>query len=135
MHIVIFVTTKDQAQANRIAEKLVQEKLIACANIVAGGVQSIFRWEGKVDRAEEVLLILKSRRRHFPTIVKRVKALHSYNVPEIIALPIVEGNKDYLKWLTESTTLIAMEGAKRLAHLGGTEKKLKKIPRRRTADA
>lgn len=134
MHIVIFVTAKDQAQADKIAGKLVEEKLIACANIVPG-IQSIFRWEGKVDRAQEVLLILKSRRRHFPTIVKRVKALHSYNVPEIIALPIVEGNKDYLKWLTESTTLIAMEGAKRLAHLGGTEKKLKKIPRRRTADA
>lgn len=102
MHIVILVTAKDQAQANQIAAKLVQEKLIACANVVPG-VQSVFRWEGKVDRAQEVLLILKSHRRHFPAIVKRVKALHSYDVPEVIALPIVEGNKDYLKWITETT--------------------------------
>lgn len=109
MHIVILVTAKDEAQANKIAERLVEEKLIACANIVPG-VQSIFRWpvgslreEGKADRAQEVLLVLKSRRRHFPAIVKTVRALHSYDVPEVIALPIVEGNKDYLDWLTAST--------------------------------
>ncbi len=102
MHIVILVTAKDEAQANKIAERLVEEKLIACANIVPG-VQSIFRWQGKVDRAQEALLVLKSRRRHFPAIVKTVKALHSYDVPEVIALPIVEGNKDYLKWISEST--------------------------------
>ncbi len=102
MYIVILVTAKDEAQANKIAEKLVAEKLVACANIVPG-VQSIFRWDGKVDSAKEVLLVLKSRRRHFPIIVKTIKALHSYDVPEVIALPIIEGNKDYLKWLTEST--------------------------------
>ena len=102
MYIVIFITTKDKEQAGTIAEKLVADKLIACANIVRG-IQSIFRWEGKVDRTEETLLILKSRRRHFPRIIQTVKALHSYDVPEIIALPIVEGNKDYLKWITEST--------------------------------
>ena len=102
MHIVIFVTAKDGAQAKRIAEKLVAEKLAACANIVSG-IQSIFHWKGKVDRAREVLLVLKSRRRHFPAIVKTVKAMHSYDVPEIIALPIIEGNKDYLQWITDST--------------------------------
>lgn len=102
MHIVILVTAKDEVQANKIAEKLVAEKLVACANIVPG-VQSIFHWKGKIDRAQEALLILKSRRRHFPAIVKRVKVLHSYDVPEIIALPIVEGNKDYLQWITDST--------------------------------
>ena len=102
MHIVILVTAKDEAQSQRIAEKLVAEKLVACANIVPG-IQSIFRWKGKVDRAKEVLLVLKSRRRHFPVIVKIVKAMHSYDVPEVIALPIIEGNKDYLNWLTEST--------------------------------
>lgn len=102
MHIVIFVTAKDEVQANKIAEKLVAEKLVACANVVSG-VQSIFRWDGKIDRAREVLLILKSRRRHFPAIVKAVKALHSYDVPEVIALSIVEGNEDYLKWMSEST--------------------------------
>lgn len=102
MHIVILVTAKDETQAKRIAENLIAEKLVACANIVPG-VQSIFRWKNKVDRAQEVLLVLKSRRRHFPLIVKTVQAVHSYDVPEVIALPIIEGNKDYLKWLTEST--------------------------------
>ncbi len=102
MHIVILVTAKDEAQANKIAEKLVAEKLVACANIVPG-IQSIFRWKGKVDRAKEVLLVLKSHRRHFPAIVKTVQSLHSYDVPEVVALPIIEGNKDYLNWLTEST--------------------------------
>ena len=102
MYIVVLVTAKDEAQANKIAEKLVAEKLAACANIVPG-IQSIFHWKGKLDRAQEVLLILKSRRRHFPAIVKTVQALHSYDVPEVIALPIIEGNKDYLDWLTEST--------------------------------
>ena len=102
MHIVIFVTVQDAAQADKIAGKLAADKLIACANIVPG-IRSIFRWKGKVDRAQEVLLVLKSRRRHFPSIVKTVKALHSYDVPEIIALPIVEGSKDYLNWITEST--------------------------------
>ena len=102
MYIVVLVTAKDEAQAHKIAEKLVAEKLAACANIVPR-IQSIFHWKGKLDRAQEVLLILKSRRRHFPAIVKTVQALHSYDVPEVIALPIVEGNKDYLNWLTEST--------------------------------
>lgn len=102
MHIVILVTAKDEAQANKIAEKLVAEKLVACANIVPG-IQSIFRWQGKVDRAREVLLVLKSRRRHFSVIVKTIKAMHSYDVPEVIALPIIEGNKDYLQWITDST--------------------------------
>lgn len=102
MYIVIFVTAKDEAQANRIAEKLVQDRLVACANIVPG-IQSVFWWDGKVDRAQEVLLILKSRRRHFHAIAKTVHALHSYDCPEVIALPIVEGNKDYLKWMMEST--------------------------------
>ena len=102
MYIVVLVTAKDEAQAHKIAEKLVAEKLAACANIVPG-IQSIFHWKGKIDRAQEVLLILKSRRRHFPSIVQAVKSLHSYDVPEVIALPIVEGNKDYLNWLTEST--------------------------------
>ncbi len=102
MHLVIFVTAKDEAQANSIAERLVADRLIACANIILG-VQSIFRWKEKVDRCQEVLLILKAPRRHFSKIIQTIKALHSYEVPEIIALPIISGNKDYLKWMTEVT--------------------------------
>ena len=101
MHIVIFVTTKNVREANKIAAKLVEDKLIACANVVKG-IKSIFRWEGKVDKADEVLLVLKSKKSCFAEIVKTVKLLHSYKVPEIIALPIIDGNKDYLKWVNES---------------------------------
>ena len=101
MHIIIFVTAKNVREANTIATALVKGKLIACANIV-NGVRSIFTWKGKVDKANEALLILKSKKSCFPKIVNKVKKLHSYDVPEIIAMPIVGGNKDYLKWIDES---------------------------------
>lgn len=101
-HIVIFVTAKDAAEARKISRKLLEEKLIACANI-AGNIESLFRWEGKIDRAGEVLLILKSRAALLEKIIAAVKTAHSYDVPEVIALPIVGGNLDYLKWVDEST--------------------------------
>ena len=101
MNIVVLITSKDQAEAERIAQKLLEEKLIACANIV-GGVKSLFWWQGKIDGSAEVLLILKSRESLFKKIIKTVKSLHSYEVPEIIALPIIEGNPDYLRWIDES---------------------------------
>ena len=101
MHIVVFVTAKDAAQARRIAQRLVKEKLVACVNIIKG-VQSLFWWEGKVDGAKEVLLVIKTRRSVFSKVVKAVKACHTYNVPEIIALPIVAGNPDYLAWINAS---------------------------------
>lgn len=100
MYIVVFVTAKNVQQANKIANALVTEKLIACANIV-NGVRSIFSWQGKVDKADEVLLVLKSKKSCFDRIVRRVRELHSYDVPEIIALPIVAGHKDYLNWVQE----------------------------------
>lgn len=101
MYIVIFITAKNAREANKIAAKLVADKLIACANIIKG-VKSIFRWQGKVDKADEVLLVLKSKKSCFPKIVKTVKSIHSYDVPEIIALPIIDGNKDYLNWIEKS---------------------------------
>ena len=101
MYIVIFVTTKDVKQAQKIANGLLQDKLIACANIV-GGVRSLFWWEGKVDSAKEALLILKTKKSLFKKAAARVRALHSYQTPEIIALPIIEGNEDYLKWISAS---------------------------------
>ena len=101
MHIVVFITTKNSAQAKKISHELIKEKLIACANIVQG-VQSVFWWKKKVDQSQEVLLIVKTRQNLFPKLAKRVKALHSYQVPEIIALPILAGNPDYLKWIDES---------------------------------
>ena len=101
MYVVIFVTAKDKAQAQQIARRLLQEKLIACANIIPG-VNSFFWWEKKIDQSQETLLVIKSKKSLFGKIVKIVKACHSYSVPEIIALPIVQGEKNYLKWLKES---------------------------------
>jgi periplasmic divalent cation tolerance protein len=75
--------------------------LIACANIIST-VRSLFWWQGKIDSADEVLLILKTQAAHMDEIIKKVKTLHSYEVPEVIALPIVAGSQDYLKWLDES---------------------------------
>jgi periplasmic divalent cation tolerance protein len=101
MHIVVFVTARDKAEAEKIAQELLKARLIACANIV-DGIKSIFWWEGKVDQSQEALLILKSQKSRFPQIVKKVKSLHSYDLPEIIALPIVDGSKDYLAWIDSS---------------------------------
>ncbi len=101
MYIVVFVTTKDVKEADKIAAKLVKDKLIACANVIKG-VKSIFWWQKKINKADEVLLVLKSKKNCFKRIVKAVTLLHSYEVPEIIALPIIDGNRDYLKWIEES---------------------------------
>ncbi|OGX25794.1 MAG: hypothetical protein A2787_07860 [Omnitrophica WOR_2 bacterium RIFCSPHIGHO2_01_FULL_48_9] len=101
MYIVIFITAKDKAEAEKIARHLVSHKLAACVNI-SSGVESFFWWENKIDTASEVLLIVKSKKSLFKKIVAAVRAVHSYNVPEIIALPVIDGHKDYLKWINDS---------------------------------
>jgi periplasmic divalent cation tolerance protein len=101
MPIVILITASSKKEAARIAEALIKERLVACVNTL-DNVTSLFWWQGKVDRAQETLLILKSRKEKLPAIIRRVKALHSYEVPEIIALPIVAGEKNYLKWINDS---------------------------------
>ena len=100
-YVVVLVTAKDTPEAQKIANGLLEAKLIACANLVSQ-VQSFFWWQGKIDQAQEVLLVLKAPMAKVKEIIKKVKSLHSYDVPEIIALPIVAGNEDYLKWLDES---------------------------------
>jgi periplasmic divalent cation tolerance protein len=101
-YIVIFITTSSYDEARKIAAELVAQRKAACVNIVPR-VNSIFRWKGKIENAEESLLVVKTRARLFPEVVSVVKGIHSYEVPEIIALPIVEGNPDYLAWLKEET--------------------------------
>ncbi|MCD6488483.1 MAG: divalent-cation tolerance protein CutA [Desulfurococcales archaeon] len=98
--VVVFITTPTKEEAENIARKLVEEKLAACVNII-GGIKSLFWWEGKVDEANEFLLVIKTRSSVFKELVKRVKELHSYSVPEIIALPIIAGSTSYLKWLED----------------------------------
>lgn len=99
--IVILVTANDKAQARRIANGLLKEKLIACANMISG-VESLFLWQGKIDHAKETLLILKTKKSAFQRVAVKVKSLHSYQTPEIIAFPITAGEKTYLKWIRES---------------------------------
>jgi periplasmic divalent cation tolerance protein len=81
----------------------VDERLAACVNRL-GPVQSVYRWEGKIEQSEEQLLIIKTERRLFAALEKRVRELHSYSVPEIVALPIIDGSQDYLRWLGDQTT-------------------------------
>jgi len=96
--IVVLITTSSEEEAHKIAELLVNKKKAACVNIVPR-VDSLFWWKDKLDSARESLLLVKTKASLFPDIVKLVKRTHSYEVPEIIALPIIDGSEDYLKWL------------------------------------
>ena len=96
--IIVLITAGSEEEAHKIAKLLINEKKAACVNIVPG-VDSIFRWKGKIDSAREKLLLVKTRVSLLPEIINLVKQVHSYEVPEIIALPIVGGSKEYLKWL------------------------------------
>ena len=96
--VVVLVTTATEEEAHRIAEMLLNQRKVACVNIVPG-LSSLFWWEGKLDSAQEGLLIIKTRASVLPELVEAVKEAHSYEVPEIVALPIIDGNEDYLKWI------------------------------------
>ena len=100
--IVVLVTCGSEEQAANIANSLVEEGLAACVNIISP-VRSIYRWEGKIWDEKEWVLIIKTQKKRFEELEKKVKSLHSYSVPEIIALPIVEGSESYLEWLEETT--------------------------------
>lgn len=100
-HLLVSITTNTLEEAEKIAQALVEERLAACVNI-APAIISIYRWQGEIHIDSEVLLIAKSRSELFDSLAARVKDLHSYEVPEIIALPIVAGSKSYLKWIEES---------------------------------
>jgi periplasmic divalent cation tolerance protein len=101
-YIVVFITTSSVEEAQKIGSTLVEERLVACTNIISP-VQSIFRWEGKISDEREALLMAKTKGALFDDIVVRVKQLHSYSVPEIIAIPIAAGSQDYLNWISEET--------------------------------
>jgi periplasmic divalent cation tolerance protein len=92
------VTTAGREEAETIVQRLLEARLIACANII-GPVSSHFHWSGKMEKAEEYLILMKSRKDLFEKLSETVKALHSYEVPEILALPVVEGSKAYMDWL------------------------------------
>ncbi len=100
--IVVFVTASTEQEAENIARLLVEQRKVACVNIVPR-VHSLFWWQGKLDSAQESLLIVKTRASLLDEIVTLVREIHSYHTPEIIALPIVGGNQDYLDWIDKET--------------------------------
>jgi periplasmic divalent cation tolerance protein len=96
--VVVFVTTSSQEEARKIADLLLDKHKAACVNIIAR-VDSIFWWENKLESSKESLLIIKTKSSVLPKVIDMVKQAHSYTVPEVIALPIIDGNEDYLKWV------------------------------------
>ena len=101
--IVILVTTGSEAEAETIARALVEERLAACVNILPP-MRSIYRWEGKVTNDREWLLVIKTQNERFAIVEEKIKALHSYQVPEVIALSIVQGSAPYLHWLIQESS-------------------------------
>ena len=100
-YIVIFITTGSTEEAQRISRILLEQRKVACVNIIPK-VDSLFWWEDKLDSAQENLLIAKTKASLLPEIINIIKKAHSYDVPEIIALPIVSGNQNYLEWIEKS---------------------------------
>ncbi len=100
-YVVVLVTCANRKEEEKISQALVEKKLAACVNLVPK-VSSRYWWKSKVETANEVLLIIKTEKSLVNKLITTVKKLHSYTVPEIIALPILAGNKDYLNWITDS---------------------------------
>jgi periplasmic divalent cation tolerance protein len=100
--VFVYVTTPSTGEAKKIAEAVVADRLAACANIIPG-MQSIYHWEGKIEQAEETVIILKTRQALFQAVERRVKELHSYSTPCIVALPVEAAEPEYLNWLMAET--------------------------------
>lgn len=98
--IAVLITAANNEEAVRLAEMLVGSHLAACVQILPE-MESVYRWQGKIERQPEILLVVKTTRAHFEELEREVRALHSYDTPEIVALPIVAGSEPYLRWLTE----------------------------------
>lgn len=98
--VQVCVTFPDKETAQKVARTLVEESLAGCVQLL-GPIESVYRWEGKVESAEEWLCLIKTSRKQYPLLEQRVRALHFYQVPEIIAFPICAGSPDYLNWLQQ----------------------------------
>lgn len=100
--VFVYVTAKDRAEALAIGRTLVEERLVACVNVL-DGMRSLYWWEGKVQEEDEALFVAKTRSELMEKVVARVKELHSYQVPCVVALPVAAGNPDFLDWITAET--------------------------------
>ncbi|MDP6685944.1 MAG: divalent-cation tolerance protein CutA [Candidatus Omnitrophota bacterium] len=103
MHVVVFITTVDKKEAQKISNALLDKHLIACSNIIEG-IESQFWWQGKKENAKESLVIAKTKKSSMEPLIKVVKSIHSYEVPEVIAIPIIDGYKPYLDWLEKESS-------------------------------
>jgi len=101
--IVVFITTGNSEEAARLADLLIEQRLAACVQILPE-VESVYRWQGKIERQKEVLVIAKSTRARFLDLEREVRAIHSYDTPEIVALPLTAGSEPYLEWLNSSVS-------------------------------
>ncbi|MGK0296465.1 MAG: periplasmic divalent cation tolerance protein [Gammaproteobacteria bacterium] len=101
-HLLVLTTCPGTITAKKIANDVVIEKLGACVQVISG-VQSFFRWQNRVDTSEELLLIIKTTTERYPDLENRIKAIHPYEVPEVIAIPIAEGLDAYLSWIDSNT--------------------------------
>lgn len=102
-YLIVFITAASAEEGARLGRALLDERLAACVNVLP--VQSAYWWQGQIEEAAETLLIVKTADRHLDALTARVRALLSYTVPEVLALPITGGNADYLRWIDESVTL------------------------------
>ncbi len=100
--VFAYITIASRKEADRIARTLVEERLAACANLF-DGMRSVYRWQGKVEQAEEIVLVAKTRQDLIRSLTERVLALHSYECPCVVALPVLGGNPDYLEWIASET--------------------------------
>ena len=102
--LLVFTNAPDRATAERIAEALVEKRLAACVNVLAG-CTSVYRWQGAVERADEIPVLIKTRAARYPEVERAIRQLHPYELPELIAVPIVRGLPDYLEWVAEETAI------------------------------
>lgn len=100
--IFVYITTKDLDEAKRIGQTLIKEKLAACVNILPE-MQSIYWWQGKIEKSNEAVLIVKTKASLYNKASAKIKNLHSYSCPCILALPIVDGNAEYLRWINKQS--------------------------------
>ena len=109
--VVVFVTTASRSEGKKIARQLVEARLAACVNI-SQPIESVYRWEGQIAEEREFLLIIKSTRELFPELKTEISKIHSYHTPEIICLPVIDGSRNYLQWISDSVKPAgAVEGA------------------------
>ena len=105
--IVVLTTCGSSKEARKIARALVERELAACVNLLPAAIESVYRWKGAVESAKEFLLVVKTTDKRFSGVQSEIRRLHSYEVPEIIALPIVAGSRDYLAWLANSVKIFS----------------------------